>query len=491
MLGKYGKNALAGRHAQGQADQYLEANAKYDRNSVGNLPNFERYVIIDVISDPSVIDPIKLSHWEHTLNVKNIKYCASAPRNSIIAKKVLSSNHPTSESAMVLYPFFPPHLALPAKPGEHVWVMFENQDAGISEIGYWMCRIVGPHFVEDVNYTHLDRQFDPSFVPGTADLFEGKDDPKYEFPNGVTVDDNGERSQIVSTMSISGDDKVYEKLLKDSDASKNIKYEPVPRYRKRPADFVIEGSNNSLLVFGTDRTGPSTNYSSDPDKGKIPKLNSDDDPKDEGSGMIDIVVGRGQTEKTSGKKVSNKIGKSELGKSAKELTEKEGDPDLKNDRSRIILSQRTKTDKNFGITKIVNKHSDSGITDADASSIVVKSDKIRLIARKDLVILVTAANESNADGSIKDNSETVDPSKCASLIIKTNGDIVFTPSEEGVIKLGGEDAKKAILCFDEKAGGVIAAGGKVIAPVPIMSTMGGFIGGGAVHGVAATKILVK
>jgi len=60
------------------------------------------------------------------------------------------------------------------------------------------------------------------------------------------------------------------------------------------------------------------------------------------------------------------------------------------------------------------------------------------------------------------------------------------PSPDGVIKLGGEDADKALLVNTG-----INAGGTVVG-IPILSTMGGASGlGNPVQGSFATKVLVK
>jgi hypothetical protein len=486
---RYDNNALVGQHAQGDAETVLGTKSRFDHDGNGSIPTFCRVVILDVISDPSIIDAAKLSYWEHELGVSNIAYASVAPRNSIIAKRVMGNATSASERTLVLYPFFPPHIAMPAKPGEHVWAIFENPDAKSSDIGYWMCRIVGPNFVEDVNYTHADRQFDKSFKPGTKDAHEGTDDPKYEFPNGVVDEKDGQRFTIGQTVSIHGDEKEYERLLKDTDAAKMSKYESVPRYRKRPADLAYEGSNNTLIVLGTDRTGPVANFDDDPEKGKIPKPVPDDTQT--AAGMIDIVVGRGQTKDTAGKAVKNVLENKELGKSKKELSDKEGDPDLRHDRSRVMLSQRTKPDKNLKIDVVVEAHSKKEkIKDSDKGhgAVVSKSDKIRLIARQDVVILVTGADDGDRDeeGNLKDPD--IDPDKCASVIVRTNGDIIFTPAKKGILKLGGDDADLAVLCTRVNNKG---AGGKVMAS-PIVDTMAGAQGAAdGLNGIFSTKVLLK
>lgn len=488
MASEYDKNQMVGHIAQGDHAYVQREKSKHDPGSSHGFPIFARVVILDVISDPSVIDDTKLSYWEHELKVSNIKYASVAPRNSIIGRRIMGNGTGASEKTMVFYPFLPPHISLPSKPGEHVWVLIENPDAKVNELGYWICRIVDPHFIEDVNHTHSNRQFDKSFQPGTIAQAEGTDTPKYEFPNGVVDEQDGSRYIIGDTATIPGAEKSYEDLLTKSDASKQIQYEPIPRYKKRPGDTAFEGTNNTLIVLGTDRTAQIADYDSDQNKGKTPKSPADD-LNGPGAGSIDIVAGRGQTKDTAGKSAQNSVGNKELGKSKKELSDKEGDPDLSNDRSRVLISQRTKPDKNFKLVKAVTKLTSKGaVKDEDNGSgaIVIKTDKIRFIARQDLIIMVTGATSKDENGNVKDVD--ADPDNCASVILRTNGDVIFTPAKKGILKLGGDDADLAVLCTrvnNQGAGGTVTAS-------PIVDTMAGTQGGAdGVNGVFSTKVLLK
>ena len=78
-----------------------------------------------------------------------------------------------------------------------------------------------------------------------------------------------------------------------------------------------------------------------------------------------------------------------------------------------------------------------------------------------------------------------DPS---SIILKSNGDIIITPSSLGIIKLGGEDATGAILASVDS----VVTAGKVAAP-SLVSTAGGILGAPALPatGIFSTKVLVK
>jgi len=485
MRTSYDNNALVGHIAQGSAERVLNA-SKFDAGGQGLFPVLLRFVVLDVIFDPQSIDEVKLSHWENDLLVSNIKYAAVAPRNSIIARRVLAPGSSASENSIVLYPFFT-HFAMPAKPGEHVWAMFENPDAKVNELGYWFNRIAEPNFVDDPNYTHSNRQFDPTYMPGTIDTLNDVK-PKYDFPNGaVQTDNDGQRYTVGQTSTLVGDENTYEGLRTDSDASKLTQVEAVPRYRKRPGEFTVEGSNNTLVVLGdNDRTSQVADYDSDPKQGNVPKIPLSDMPG-EGTGFIDIVVGRGQTSATLGNAVTNSLGQHELGKSKQELTQKEGDLDYKHDRSRLYASLRTKIDEKLKIDNVVKAHSGGTVTDPDTGegAAVMKSDKVRIVARHDILILVTNATNTDENGRpIED--EDIDPTKCASVLVKTNGDIVFTPSSAGVLKLGGDGASKAILCTSVSS----VSSGQVTAQ-PIIDSMGGAQGGAdGLNGTFASKVLV-
>jgi hypothetical protein len=73
----------------------------------------------------------------------------------------------------------------------------------------------------------------------------------------------------------------------------------------------------------------------------------------------------------------------------------------------------------------------------------------------------------------------------AYIELKTNGDICIVPADQGVVRLGGEDADKAMLGMT----GADAAG--TVTGIPIISTMGGVIGSGGAPGSFASKIMVK
>lgn len=140
------------------------------------------------------------------------------------------------------------------------------------------------------------------------------------------------------------------------DASPEFQKESVPKFTARVGDRVIEGSNNTLVVLGRDR--PS-------DVGSGQKENA---------GTIHLVAGR----------------------------QKEEDLDLENDLSTIIISMNTDVDDNFKI--------DVGSKENQVAAIGIRSDEIRIVARKGMKIVVEGGDITlDADTIIlgKDASDTV------------------------------------------------------------------------------------
>jgi hypothetical protein len=312
----------------------------------------------------------------------------------------------------------------------------------------------------------------------------------HELRNAPVVTLGDDRKTSSKGVILKGEQEdIFERLVTETDASSLMSYESIPRFRKRPGDVVIEGTNNTLIVLGTDRVGP---------------IDLKKDAKDKyGIGSIDVVVGRGQTDQTYGKdasttsiknangKTKGKEIKKELNKSQSVLSETEGDPDFKNDRGRILISQKTLVDKNFGLDSYNGAFKSPEVKDADKGepAIVIKSDKVRLIARSDLQIIVTGFDMGSSPNKEDRKDESSDTKKWASITIKSNGDIVFTPADKGVIKLGGDDANLAVLCEQSITGN---DGSGTVTSNPIIDTMGGSQGTGAAgQGRYAKKVLMK
>lgn len=455
---KYNNADFAKHYATGDASNTLLTRAINQQGISSTGTTFYRFVVVDVISDPQLMslgseDEInqKLNYWR-SIGVFNTDVIPVAPRNTIIGQRINDASSSQNEEPMVLFPFFPSHIALPCKPGEHVWVMFESNNA--RNIGYWFCKVAEVSYVDDVNHTHPPRSIDSTFFPGTTAIANGKLNPDYFFRPGAAISSlDGESFTAADTAVVNTDDEeFYEKLITNSDASKVMVYESIPRFRKRPGDVAIEGSNNTLIVLGTDRTGPYANTSlpATSSRGKQPeKLISDMDKE---AGAIDIVAGRGQTPKTSGKEVKSKriSDKSELyseiGKGQQELVENEGDPDWINDKSRVLVSQRTKVDTNLKINEI-NKGFEVTDSENGDAAVLLKSDKIRVIGRKDAQILVkddngqdvtTIVAKSTGDLTIKVKNTSIKIDNKGNITMDAEGDVTVNP--KGIVKLGSDSA---------------------------------------------------
>jgi hypothetical protein len=147
--------------------------------------------------------------------------------------------------------------------------------------------------------------------------------------------------------------------------------EGVPKLITTDSEDVIDGSNNTSIVFGRDR--PSTRLSGYGGAGYTQ------------AGAIDIVVGR-------------------WGYRARSFVDDcraYVNPSFENDAARIYISQKTDVDRNFKIP------GGGQTTDSDGkSAIAIKADGIRIIAREGIK-LVTRTDAKNSQGGTIDGIEGI------------------------------------------------------------------------------------
>jgi hypothetical protein len=117
--------------------------------------------------------------------------------------------------------------------------------------------------------------------------------------------------------------------------------------------------------------------------------------------------------------------KKELNKSPSVLSPIEGDPDFRNDRSRILISQRTNVDGKFGLAEYNTAADFSSDTTGGDAAIVIKSDKVRLIARSDLEMVVTNYTVEEIPDRLARKDEEANLDSWASIVIKSTGDIIL------------------------------------------------------------------
>lgn len=398
----------------------------------GGGPTLQKAVVVDVIIDPNLLTDERLQALRDSVN--NPRFVDVMPVNSIVARMVSDSQGRTARTATILFPFFSSHFMLPVQPGEIVSVIYDDYLGSGNAIGYWMTRTSAERTIEDANYTHLDRRFDPTMNPANYSTTERRDratdQPLPAFPNG------GNTPQTFTLSVTSSSDEPYERIVSSATAFLNggqglvsfesdgktplVTPEPVPRWRKRPQELVLQGSNNTLICLGEDRKGSPL--------GAL--LKETPDAKGQ-AGTIDIVVGRGRfppsdasatrdsqlsdtnTAPTAPVVIENSRGYLETDKApyrkiAGEARLKdnpiEGDPDFDLDAARLYISMQSNADVNFGLTEIeytedttpIVQPNEDDVGTINKSYIVGKADHIRIIARSDL----SADSSRGIDGTI-------------------------------------------------------------------------------------------
>lgn len=404
------------------------------------LPHFPIAVVVDVFYDPVNLSEDDLNKLKEIVGTPEL--VERMPRNTILGR-VVSRESDKSDSTSRL--FFPANVfdGQPVKPGEQVFIFYSDPYHS-THIGYWWCRVPEPRDTDDINFTHPDRKFEYDSGLSTAERASGEDPLVPNFMNGTGTEDS---------TTLAGDINAYEEINKTAKANSTIIKEPIARFTKRPGDRVIQGSNGSRIVLGMNRTGPASD---------VPVA---------GSATIDIVATNhdliGDDEDPQGnspRMITNSRGEQEVDKNPKKKNKtdnpNEGDPDFSEDKSRIYISAKTNADDSFEI-EITGIPASNG----DVPAIILKTDQVRLVAREDVKI------------SVGENG--------AGVVIQGD-DIIIVPSANGVIKLGGADADKALLVNTG-----VNAGGTVVG-IPVISTLGGAVGlGNATQGYFATKVLVK
>ena len=351
--------------------------------------------------------------------VSNSNLVDKMPRNSIIGI-IVSGKASRGVNTQIIYPFFSQHMSSPVKPGEQVWVVFEHAGKKGS-LGYWLTRKATDLQVDDLNYTHQDR------ITLGLDREEAPDESDFN-PNSFPL--GGKRSKESNTLL---GNNPYTEIIENSDAYQNqYTGEPVPRFSKRAGDYVLQGSNNTLIVLGEDRDG---------------SLATDISLK--GKGTIDIVAGRGvllaedtifDIDSDGTTRIDNDestTAPTGISKNTREYFEidktpkltsteadaksniAEGDPDYINDLSRLFISMKANGDKKFGIdteSEALPTAFESEIEDVDEDAyIVFKSNQIRIIARKN--------EDHDINGSIRIIKEGDKGEDLAAIIMLPDGTI--------------------------------------------------------------------
>jgi hypothetical protein len=456
-------------------------NSDAPSSSAGSGRILYKAVVVEFLNDPAVYNSEYLAETfgatgadedpdpNVTKRVSNQQFLLSAPRNTCVVRPV-SSGYDKQNPPIVAYPFFPPHMCFPAKPGEQVWLIAETP-TGLGELPMWLFRVPSTLQVDDINFTHDDRKLGNVSSQSTSEKLEsqeeetGKDIPG--FPNGAGT--AAETSLKPTTgnneeTAFEDQDNTYDIVVTDSVSYTNFTPEEIPRFTKRPGDLVFQGSNNTAIILGEDRgwipeEDPSSAESSNATLGYDNSITE--------KGTIDIVAGRGRwgkdgpigqttadatgddPENTQPRLIDNlrkdevtyvEVDKNPTGNELS-IVIPEGDPDLVRDCSRVYVSMKTNGDYNFGISNSAVADTmatgfEAAIEDVDESPyVVLKSDEVRLVARKD--------EDNDINGSIRIVKQGTKDDDLATVALLPDGTIQISGSKIYIGRPGDDGGRDA------------------------------------------------
>ena len=209
----------------------------------------------------------------------------------------------------------------------------------------------------------------------------------------------------------------YTAFKQGNDGTKeNPLEEPIPRFFARPGDAIISPSgfepgvdNNTMIVLGRDRSGI----------GEVDALKRENQKSKSGysdhmaAGAIDIVVGRvspyplNVEGKSWGPLFTTKKNLGALSLETLDGSLPDGTqfftshPAYAMDAARIYISQMTDIDHNFDVQRALFKQTTQKEIDArtPCSSIMIKSDKVRIHSRQDIKLVTGGTEETiNSQG---------------------------------------------------------------------------------------------
>lgn len=152
-----------------------------------NLVVFYRALVVAVdidggqLENPNGDGGVKHKIGKQEINIPAIEGPKN-PRNSIKARIITDGFDQFSddESLKIFWPFFPENDALPIKPGEHVYVIFEDREF---EHGLWLGKVSGH---EGLNYYRGENSFEESNSQKLSSLY-GDSPPNNEEEKNTDV----------------------------------------------------------------------------------------------------------------------------------------------------------------------------------------------------------------------------------------------------------------------------------------------------------------
>lgn len=239
---------------------------------------------------------------------------------------------------------------------------------------------------EEEKQQEIDKKQSPTISEDST-----KSNIKIEFPKTPNL-----FKEAISKNSLSQKTQEYlndineDQILDSSGISGDHLLEPLPQYIKSENEKVIQGENDTYLIFGRDRpAGRDSGYGAS---------------GDDGSGAIDLVVGR--------------IGY--LSRGVNENNEQLWiDSNYDKDAARIVLSQKTDIDENFNLAK-----GSSGSSIAK-SAIGIKADSVRVMSREGIKLVTGVSSDKiNSQGGEIRQNHGID-------LISNNDDVDLQPIPKG------------------------------------------------------------
>jgi len=381
--------------------------------AISNLTRvLHQAVVVDVFSNPALLSDKQKNIIKN--KVGNHTFCDKMPRNAISAIRLDADGTASLDNKPVIfYPFFSGHLAMPIKPGERVFIIYENANApnepvGADILGYWITRVSANINIDDLNYTCQERTPPITAKDQIRQIIDGtavEDVPG--FPNGTSVEGrvlknpNGFEEIVTSAFAfrnIDDGDDVWESKVDQASPLTATEFtgEPVPRYSKVCSDLVLQGSNNTLIALTEDIAAKS--------EGGSTIL---------GAGSIDIVAGRGVGSGNVVTPIANTREYEETDKKVDIATSAEGDLDFLTDLSRVYVSMKSNVDDLFGLTYAFGD--DIVPPKVGVASTTVKSDEVRVVARDSGSIRLVKKSTDDASfcevNLLSDNRIAIDAEK--------------------------------------------------------------------------------
>jgi len=419
-------------------------------------------VVCEILYDLGVFPYDKRAELVETWNIKNKEKLFDAPLNSCIVR-YFGAGATMDTTSFVVYPFFPPNLSMPVKPGECVWVMSPTLDKPAPDNSFWICKIPGNQNASSTNFTHFPR----SFMSGSSTTISSLTTAEKAsvLTDNPPVADNPEGVMKITPNfinDIKGNDVLapysgslqnlnpFDLIAGGSKAIANFVLEPVPIYSKRVGDLVLQGSNNTLICLGQDR---GWDYNSTNSIIAAATGSNAQNRADAQAGTIDIVTGRSRYfppvpmsieddgdsfERTNQRTVQNSRGQTETLhdplKSGLAKNPVGGDPDFVADASRIYVSMLTSADENFGLSAEVGRMAagfEAAIENIDnAAYIVTKADEVRIVARKqDEKEWYSTAENPAVNGSVRIIKEGKSSEDLATICLLPDGTIQISGSK--------------------------------------------------------------